>query len=61
LSQDDAQPTNIASVSASEQAQHRTDLGIENQTLAQRKEELIANEKAILTQIASAASSSGQH
>lgn len=61
LPQDDAQPTTVAGISAPEQSQHRTDLGIENQTLAQRKADLIANEKAILTQIASAASSSGPH
>ena len=62
LPQDDKESTAVAGDSTMDQSQNRVDgQGIENQALAQRKAELIANEKFILTQIASAASSSGSH
>jgi hypothetical protein len=62
LPQEDKKPTSVAGASNLEQPQSQVDgQGIENQALAQRKLDLVANEKAILTHIASAASSSGPH
>lgn len=60
LTQEDRGPATGVGDPGLEQSQNRTDgQGIDNQALAQRKADLIANETAILTQIASAASSSG--
>lgn len=62
LPSDHLVPTSVAGGSSLEQPQSRVDgQSIETHGLAQRKADLIANEKAILTQIASAASSSGTH